>query len=131
VRWDPDRVSEVLGNLLSNAFKFTERGGTVELLAGSSEDAVQFIVRDTGVGIPPQQLQHVFEKFYQADNQDAASHGGTGLGLAIARQIVQAHGGTISVESTVSLGTTFQIVLPIRSGQRIRTVPPTSVGVSA
>jgi len=134
VLWDPDRVSEVLGNLLSNAFKFTERGGMVELLAGSTEDAVQFIVRDTGVGIPPLQLQHVFEKFYQADNQESASHGGTGLGLAIARQIVQAHGGTISVESTVSLGTTFQIVLPIRSGQRIRAVPPSSasgVGVSA
>jgi signal transduction histidine kinase len=119
VHWDPDRMSEVLGNLLSNAFKFTNRGGTVMLRAERSEDEVHFEVSDTGAGIPPEQLPHIFEKFYQASNQDAAAHGGTGLGLAIARQIVVAHGGTIAVDSTRGVGTTFYITLPLRGGRLV------------
>jgi len=131
VLWDPDRVSEVLGNLLSNAFKFTERGGMVELLAGSTEDAVQFIVRDTGVGIPPLQLQHVFEKFYQADNQGAASAPGTGLGLAIAKEIVEAHRGQISCDSVLGEGTTFTLLLPTQVRLRRRTGPHRAVELEA
>lgn len=118
VHWDRDRMSEVLGNLLSNAFKFTERGGSVELTAEAAEDGLRLTVHDTGAGIPPRQLAHIFEKFYQADNQDAAAHGGTGLGLAIAKQIVTAHGGDITVESVVGVGTTFSIFLPERAGVR-------------
>ncbi|MDQ6887126.1 MAG: HAMP domain-containing histidine kinase [Gemmatimonadota bacterium] len=114
VQWDADRVNEVLGNLLSNAFKFTGRGGCVSLAIESSEDEACIVVRDTGAGIPGTQLPHVFEKFYQADNQSAAAHRGTGLGLAIAKQIVDAHRGTISVESTVGRGTTFKLTLPLR-----------------
>ena len=75
-------------------------------------------VRDTGAGIPPEQLPHIFEKFYQADNQRAASHEGTGLGLAIAREIVRAHGGELAVESTVGVGTTFTIVMPQKAAGR-------------
>ncbi|HEX6535411.1 MAG TPA: HAMP domain-containing sensor histidine kinase [Gemmatimonadaceae bacterium] len=120
VAWDPDRMSEVLGNLLSNAFKFTERGGTVELLVEATDHQVQLAIRDTGAGIPPQQIARIFEKFYQADNQGSAAHGGTGLGLAIAKQIVVAHGGEISVESALGIGTTFHIVLPVRAGTRAR-----------
>jgi signal transduction histidine kinase len=116
VHWDHDRMSEVLGNLLSNAFKFTERGGLVELIAEATDDGLRLTIHDTGAGIPPRQLAHIFEKFYQADNQDSAAHGGTGLGLAIAKQIVSAHGGDITVESTVGAGTIFQIVLPDRAG---------------
>jgi signal transduction histidine kinase len=112
VQWDHDRINEVLGNLLSNAFKFTERGGEVELTVFPVDDAIQMDVHDTGAGIPQEQLPHIFEKFFQADNQAAAAHGGTGLGLAIARQIVEAHNGTISVESTPGAGTVFTIVLP-------------------
>src|SRR5690242_12438196 len=115
VFWDEDRMSEVLGNLLSNAFKFTERGGTVELTVGTATDAVEMRVRDTGAGIPPENVPFIFEKFFQADNQAAASAKGTGLGLAIAKTIVGAHGGTISVESTLGAGTTFSIRLPIRA----------------
>jgi two-component system sensor histidine kinase BaeS len=120
VTWDADRVNEVLGNLLSNAFKFTGRGGTVELLVEGTEHEVHLTVRDTGAGIPPEQLPRIFEKFYQADNQGSAAHGGTGLGLAIAKQIVQAHGGEIGVESTLGIGTTFHILLPVRAGGRLR-----------
>lgn len=118
VRWDPDRMSEVLGNLLANAFKFTDRGGRVELEVTRVGQSVQMVVRDTGAGIPTSQLQHVFRKFYQADNQSAASLKGTGLGLAIAKEIVEAHEGQISVESTPGLGTTFCIVMPILASSR-------------
>jgi signal transduction histidine kinase len=119
VYWDPDRMSEVLGNLLSNAFKFTEAGGAVELLVEGVDGEVHLTVRDTGAGIPPEQLPHIFEKFYQASNQEAATHRGTGLGLAIAKQIVVAHGGAISVDSTIGVGTTFVLALPTRAGGRV------------
>jgi signal transduction histidine kinase len=115
VVWDEDRMSEVLGNLLSNAFKFTERGGTVELSVVARDDTVQMSVRDTGAGIPPEHVPYIFEKFFQADNQASASSKGTGLGLAIAKTIVSAHGGSISVDSTLGKGTTFSISLPTRA----------------
>ena len=113
VFWDEDRMSEVLGNLLSNAFKFTERGGTVELRVFSDEQSVQMTVRDTGVGISAGHLPYIFEKFFQADNQSFASAKGTGLGLAIAKRIVEAHGGTIAAESAPGVGTTFFITMPV------------------
>jgi signal transduction histidine kinase len=118
VSWDSDRINEVLGNLLSNAFKFTPLGGTVELSVSSHERGVLMRVCDTGAGIPAEQLPHIFEKFYQADNQGAAHVSGTGLGLAIAKQIVEAHGGTISCDSTLGVGTTFTIILPVRVTRR-------------
>ncbi|MGQ0640365.1 MAG: sensor histidine kinase [Gemmatimonadaceae bacterium] len=118
VLWDEDRMNEVLGNLLSNAFKFTDRGGCVTLAIRSEGDRVYMQVRDTGAGIPAQQLQFIFDKFYQADNQNGNALKGVGLGLAIAKGIVTAHGGTIGVESTVGKGTTFSINLPIRARTR-------------
>ena len=75
-------------------------------------------VADSGAGIPPDQLHRIFDKFYQADNQGAARAVGTGLGLAIAKQIVEAHGGTISCQSTEGVGTTFTIMLPMRVQRR-------------
>ena len=112
VHWDADRMNEVLGNLLSNAFKFTERGGEVDLLAVPVEQGLQIDVKDTGAGIAADQLPRIFEKFYQADNQRAASHAGSGLGLAIVRQIVEAHHGSVACDSTPGVGTTFTIILP-------------------
>src|SRR5205814_6790531 len=113
VSWDEDRINEVLGNLLSNAFKFTERGGTVELAVEGADNEVTITVRDSGAGIPPEQLPHIFEKFYQANNQAQSSSRGTGLGLAIAREIVEAHGGTIAVSSNQDVATTCTITLPV------------------
>ena len=121
VQWDPERINEVTGNLLSNAFKFTTAGGRVELIAKPDENGVCILVRDSGAGIPPEQLAHVFEKFYQADNQKAASAKGTGLGLAIAKEIVEAHQGRITCESTLGKGTTFTIMLPLTVVDRRRT----------
>jgi signal transduction histidine kinase len=112
VTWDLDRMHEVLGNLLSNAFKFTEANGRVDLIASALDEAVYLEVRDTGAGIAPAQLQHIFDKFFQADNQASAGTKGTGLGLAIAKEIVEAHGGTIAVNSEVGVGTKFSIMLP-------------------
>lgn len=116
VHWDADRMNEVLGNLLSNAFKFTEREGRITLRVEAVDDEIQLAVTDTGAGIPPSQLPHIFEKFFQADNQGPSSLGGTGLGLAIAKQIVVAHGGSIVADSTLAVGTTFTITLPVRAG---------------
>jgi signal transduction histidine kinase len=112
VTWDYDRMNEVLGNLLSNAFKFTPRGGRVELAIDAASDRVLLEVKDSGAGIAAEHLPRIFDKFYQADNQASASSKGTGLGLAIAKSIVEAHGGTIHCESTPALGTTFAIDLP-------------------
>jgi signal transduction histidine kinase len=117
VHWDLDRINEVLGNLLSNAFKFTPHGGSVTLTIEPIDGAVRMQVRDTGAGIPAQQLPHIFEKFYQADNQGSARAAGSGLGLAIAKQIVDAHGGTISCESKPGIGTAFTITLPVHAAR--------------
>lgn len=118
VLWDPVRMNEVLGNLLSNAFKFTNKGGRVSLLVGREGDHVRMSVGDTGAGIPRDQLPHIFEKFYQADTQAPLALRGAGLGLAIAKSIVTAHHGSIEVESRVGVGTTFTIRLPVRVMRR-------------
>jgi signal transduction histidine kinase len=116
---DPDRLNEVLGNLLSNAFKFTPKGGRIRLVArpGRERDPVREVVVevvDTGVGIPADKLPKIFEKFFQVENEAQPRSVGSGLGLAIAREIVEAHGGTISAESREGLGTTFRVVLPLQ-----------------
>jgi len=117
-------VNEVLGNLLSNAFKFTERGGKVALTVAPDDGKVRIKLTDTGAGIPPAQLPHIFDKFFQADNQARAATKGTGLGLAIAREIVEAHGGQITVESTVGVGTMFEVTLPVQpTAPNVRRTP--------
>lgn len=109
---DAERLNEVLGNLLSNAFKFTGKGGSIRVRASRADDGVAVQVEDSGVGIPADKLPHVFEKFYQVDNEAQPRSAGSGLGLAIAREIVEAHGGTITAESEVGRGTSFRVVLP-------------------
>ncbi len=108
---DPDRVRhEVLGNLLSNAFKFTTTGGEIHLRAWAEPSGLHMEVRDTGVGIPADQIAHVFDKYYQVGAE--AKSQGSGLGLAIVKHVVEAHGGRISATSTMGVGTRFHIVLP-------------------
>jgi signal transduction histidine kinase len=114
IEGDADRLNEVLGNILSNAFKFTERGGRISLDARRNGAGIEVEVQDTGVGIPPDKLPKIFEKFYQVDNSAQPRSAGSGLGLAIAREIVEAHGGTITAESEVGKGTTFRVTLPER-----------------
>jgi signal transduction histidine kinase len=118
IEGDADRLNEVVGNLLSNAFKFTPRGGQITLRAGPAvgqEESVRIAVEDTGVGIPPDQLSRVFEKFYQVENESHPKSLGSGLGLAIAKEIVEAHGGTIGAESSPGERTTFEVFLPLRA----------------
>jgi signal transduction histidine kinase len=109
---DADRLNEVLGNLLSNAFKFTRSGGVIRLEASRDGAGVRIRVADSGVGIPEDKLPRIFEKFYQVDNDAQPRSVGSGLGLAIAREIVEAHGGTISAASEPGKGATFTVVLP-------------------
>ena len=109
---DPDRLSEVIGNLLSNAFKFTPAEGEIRLSVSSRDSEVVMEVADSGVGIPPDKLPRIFEKFYQVDNEAQPRSAGSGLGLAIAREIVEAHGGTISAFSEPGRGTTFRVEIP-------------------
>ncbi|MAU12284.1 MAG: hypothetical protein CL607_20850 [Anaerolineaceae bacterium] len=109
---DGDRLAQVFTNLLSNAIKFTPEGGTVLLHTGVRNGGVEIIVRDTGIGIPPEDLPRIFERFYQVDKARGPKRG-TGLGLAIVQEIIQAHGGTISAASDgPNRGTTFTIWLP-------------------
>jgi signal transduction histidine kinase len=110
VRADPDRIVQLLSNLVGNAVKFTPRGGRVTLELDAGDGEARFRVADTGPGIPPEELPHVFEQFWQA--RPAGRHG-VGLGLAIARGIVEAHGGRIWVESRQGEGTAFFFTLPI------------------
>jgi CheY-like chemotaxis protein len=116
---DADRVIQVLTNLLSNARKFSPAGGAVELSARLTAGPevggeVEVAVRDRGLGVPPEALPRLFEKFYRVDNSDRREIQGTGLGLAICRQIVEGHGGRIWVESAgLGQGTTFRFTLPV------------------
>lgn len=109
---DPPRLLQVLNNLLNNAIKFTDHGG-VTLTISRSTDALLLAVHDTGPGIPPESHEVVFEKFKQLENFLTREHGGTGLGLALARQLVEHMGGRLVLESTVGLGSTFTIHLPL------------------
>ena len=110
---DVGRLDQVLGNLVSNALRYTAAGGHIALCAKRGDGGVRITVRDTGAGIPPEDLPYVFDRFWKGDRSRTRAGGaGSGLGLAIARQLVQAHGGTICVESKVGRGTTFVIDLP-------------------
>ena len=111
----PDRLQQIIWNLLSNAIKFTPSGGLVDLRAVRSGDTIRLSVRDTGVGIAPAFLPHVFERFRQADSTTTRSHSGVGLGLAIVRHLVELHGGTISASSEgEGKGATFTVTFPAR-----------------
>ncbi len=121
--YDPERLLQIVHNLLSNAIKFTPSGGKVLLrltVDGSRAPSTVhrlpsavITVTDTGAGIPPANLPHIFDRFYQADNLEKAKAGGTGIGLALTRELIQAMGGKISVESELGKGTTFTVKLPI------------------
>jgi signal transduction histidine kinase len=110
---DERRISQVLLNLVGNAIKFTD-SGAIRIEAAAKESAVTVSVADTGPGIPPGDMEKIFEEFRQAEGSLAQRKGGTGLGLAIAKKIVELHGGKIWAESELGKGSTFTFTLPIR-----------------
>jgi signal transduction histidine kinase len=111
---DEQRLTQVLLNLVGNAIKFTD-AGEVRITAGAANGHFTVSVSDTGPGIPPEECEHIFEKFRQVDSSNTRAKGGTGLGLAIAREIVEMHGGRIWVESRLGQGSTFRMELPVRA----------------
>ena len=110
---DPARIHQILRNLLSNASKFTPEGGTVRIAIKATRDAVITEVSDTGIGIPPEALGRVFDRFYQVDNTRTRNYGGTGLGLAIVKGLLESMGGHIEVKSELGQGSTFRFALPL------------------
>jgi signal transduction histidine kinase len=109
---DADRLTQVLRNLVRNAVTHTEPGDRIVLAARASGGRLEIAVSDSGRGIPPDQLEHIFERFYRSDESRSRDSGSSGLGLAIARAIVEAHGGQIHAESHPGEGATFHIELP-------------------
>jgi len=109
---DPDRLKQVMVNLVSNAVKYNHEGGRVDIEVQVGEDELNVTVRDTGRGIAEEDLAHIFEKFYRVDDPEQQAKG-TGLGLSITRHIVEAHGGTIGVQSVKGQGSTFSFTLPL------------------
>ena len=127
---DPDRLQQIVWNLLSNAIKFTPEGGRVDLEARRTNDQIEIVVRDSGVGIAPEFLPHVFERFRQQDAGTRRQFGGLGLGLAIVRHLVELHGGTVTAESGgADAGAVFRVFLPTRlalaSTAQLATISPT------
>ena len=110
---DPLRLAQMLDNLLSNAIKFTPAGGSVSVSTAVQDTQVVLEVADSGVGIAPGDRHQIFERFYRARSSTKQPVGGAGLGLAITKAIVEAHGGSIAVESELGLGTTFRVRLPL------------------
>jgi PAS domain S-box-containing protein len=115
---DPSRLQQVIWNLLTNAIKFTAKDGAVRVMAQEAEGHVAITVTDTGIGIRPEFLAHVFERFRQADSTTTRRHGGLGLGLSIVKQLVEQHGGTVAVSSAgEGCGASFTVYLPLATGQ--------------
>jgi signal transduction histidine kinase len=112
---DATRLGHALGNLLENAVTYTDRGGRITLSAAPGDPGVAIKIADTGIGIPPDHLPHVFDRFFRVPGRSRGS--GSGLGLAIAREIITAHGGTIRCESRPGAGTVFEVTLPTVAGE--------------
>jgi len=113
---DPDRLQQIIWNLLTNAIKFTPKGGRVQVWFERIESHVEINISDTGQGIASELLPHVFDRFRQSDSSSTRRHGGLGLGLSIVRQLVELHGGTVTAESPgAGEGTTFKVILPLMS----------------
>jgi signal transduction histidine kinase len=112
IRHDPQRIGQVIGNLVGNALKFTPRGGRVTVTVRPSGDGAQIVVADTGVGIDLAELPHIFERFFRGSRANEARGSGSGLGLAIVKSIVDMHAGRVAVDSRVGGGSTFTVTLP-------------------
>lgn len=112
---NPDRIEQVLINIITNAIKYTPQGGTIRVSSVHMYNSITVKVTDTGIGIPEENLAHIFERFYRVDKARSRDMGGTGLGLAIAKEIVEAHDGTIEIKSKPGVGTEVIMTLPLDS----------------
>ncbi|MEI8332875.1 MAG: HAMP domain-containing sensor histidine kinase [Chloroflexota bacterium] len=112
IRHDPQRIGQVVANLVGNSLKFSPRGGTVTVTLAPHREGARIVVADTGVGIDASELPHIFERFYRGSRSNEARASGSGLGLAIVKSIVDMHGGRIAVDSRLGVGTTFTVTLP-------------------
>lgn len=119
---DPDRISQVLRNLMNNAIKFSKENSKIEVSAEIRENHIQFSVKDTGVGLTPENQLRIFEPFYQVEDANRRRHGGTGLGLAICRGIVESQKGKIWVESKPSVGCKFYFTIPLEPVRKIEPI---------
>jgi len=114
IYFDREKMLKIMSNLLSNAFKFTPEGGNVIIaIAGNLDNTVEIKVKNTGVGIPPNELPKLFDRFYQVDSSQTKEYEGTGIGLALVKELVELHHGTITVDSEIGKWTEFKIVLPV------------------
>lgn len=113
VHGDPERLRQLIWNLVENAVRYTPAGGTITLALRRHGPVAELTVTDTGIGIPPEHLPHIFERFYRVDTSRSRALGGTGLGLSIVRQIAESHGGQVRVRSTIGEGSTFTVALPV------------------
>jgi len=116
---DRGKVVQALANILNNAVRYTAPSGEVEISATAQDSIVTIMIADTGVGIPPDDLPRVFERFYRVEKTRSRDHGGTGLGLPIARKVVEAHGGKIWIESSLNKGTKVWFTLPQKPGKEV------------
>jgi hypothetical protein len=113
VEVEPDRIRQILVNLITNAHEYSPERASIQVSARVTDNAVVIDVTDNGPGIPPAQVEHIFERFVRGDAGLTQRVGGTGLGLAISKSLVELHGGTIAVDSEVGRGSTFRVVLPL------------------
>ena len=109
---DGSKLNQVLYNLVDNALKYTQDGGTVRVSLEEADERLIWRVKDNGVGIPEEDVEHIFDRFYRVDKARSRETGGTGLGLSIVKQMVSLHGGTITVESRMGEGSCFTVTLP-------------------
>jgi signal transduction histidine kinase len=130
VEVEPDRIRQILVNLVTNAHEYSPERASIEVTARVADAGVEIDVTDNGPGIPPAQVEHIFERFVRGDAGLTQRVGGTGLGLAISKSLVDLHGGTISVDSEVGRGSTFKVVLPLSPPGSVE-APPTGLRVIA
>ena len=120
---EPDRIRQILVNLVTNAHEYSPERASIQVIARVADNGVEISVTDNGPGIPPAQLEHIFERFVRGDAGLTQRVGGTGLGLAISKSLVELHGGTITVDSVVGRGSTFKVLLPIAPPGAVEQAP--------